>query len=78
MGTVTSHNRIREHMEVVCSKGMHLGTVDHVDGDQIKLTRRDSEDGMHHLIPTSLVASVDTKVHLSGPSDEVKKVWTSE
>jgi hypothetical protein len=78
MSTVTSQNSIREHMEVVCSEGMHVGTVDHVQGDQIKLTRRDSEDGMHHLIPTSLVASVDTKVHLSQPCDEVKKIWKSE
>jgi hypothetical protein len=78
MSTATSHNSIRQHMEVLCSKGMHVGTVDHVDGDQIKLTRRDSEDGMHHLIPISLVESVDTKVHLSQPCDEVKKIWKTE
>jgi hypothetical protein len=78
MSTVTSQNRIRQHMEVLCSKGMHVGTVDHVDGDDLRLTRRDSEDGMHHLIPTALVASVDTKVHLSQPCDEVKKIWKSE
>ena len=66
---------ITEHMEVLCSKGMHLGTVDHVLGDEIKLTKNDSEDGMHHLIPTSLVASVDTKVHLSKPCDEIKQSW---
>jgi hypothetical protein len=78
MSTVTSQNGIRDHMEVVCSRGMHVGTVDHVRGDQIKLTRRDSDDGKHHLIPTSLVASVDDKVHLSRPCDEVKKIWISE
>ncbi len=74
----TASRNIQEHMEVVCSKGMHVGTVDHVQGDQIKLTKNDSEDGMHHLIPASLVASVDTKVHLSQPCDEVKKTWKSE
>ncbi len=70
--------KIEEHMEVVCSRGMHVGTVDHVQGDQIKLTKSDSEDGTHHLIPSSLVASVDTKVHLSKPCDEVKATWKSE
>lgn len=73
MSTVSEN--IEEHMEVVCSKGMHVGTVDHVLGDQIKLTKNDSEDGQHHLIPASMVATVDTKVHLSKPCDEVKKTW---
>jgi hypothetical protein len=52
--------------------------VDHVDGDQIRLSRRDSEDVMHLLIPTSLVALVDTKVHLSEPCEKVRKLWESE
>ena len=77
MSTATLSD-VKEHMEVVCSKGMHVGTVDHVNVDQIKLTRNDSEDGKHHLISTSLVASVDTKVHLSQPCDEIKKTWQSE
>ena len=71
-------DRIEERMEVVCSKGMHVGTVDHVVDDRIKLTKNDSEDGKHHLIPASMVATVDTKVHLTKPCDEVRRVWTSE
>jgi len=78
MSTGTSGQNVKERMEVVCSQGTHLGTVDHVLGDQIKLTKSDSDDGMHHLFPTSLVASVDTRVHLSKPSDEVKRIWKSE
>jgi hypothetical protein len=78
MSTATSQSRIREHMEVVCSEGMHVGTVDHVLGDEIRLTRRDSEDGMHHMFPVALVMSVDAKVHLSHPCDEIKKIWKSE
>jgi hypothetical protein len=77
MNTVTSEH-IQEHMEVVCSKGMHVGTVDHVNGDEIKLTRNDSKDGMHHGISRSLAASIDDKVHLSKPCDEVEKHWTTE
>ena len=37
MSTANVADSIKEHMEVVCSKGMHVGTVDHVLGDQIKL-----------------------------------------
>ena len=71
--TMTDH--IKEHMEVVCSKGDKVGTVDHVLGDHIKLTKNDSPDGHHHLIPTSIVATVDSKVHLSKTGDEVKAMW---
>ncbi|WP_411340553.1 DUF2171 domain-containing protein [Sphingopyxis sp. J-6] len=59
------HSAIKEHMTVVGADGVHLGTVDHLDGERIKLTRADSpqaEDGQggkHHYIPAGLVASVD-------------------
>ncbi|HMC92498.1 MAG TPA: DUF2171 domain-containing protein, partial [Allosphingosinicella sp.] len=38
---------IREHMEVIGADGAHVGTVDHVDGDRIKLTKADSGQGSH-------------------------------
>ena len=67
---------IREHMEVVGSDGQHVGTVDHVNGNQIKLTRKDpAAGGAHHVIPTSLVASVDTQVRLSQPAEQVRGSW---
>ncbi len=56
---------IKEHAEVIGADGVHLGTVDHVDGDRIKLTKDDSaqtEDGQgakHHYIPLGLVAEVE-------------------
>ena len=63
--------KIREHMEVVGSDGQHVGTVDHLEGqDQIKLTRNDSPDGRHHYIPTDWVDRVDDTVHLNKPADE--------
>lgn len=58
-------SEVRQHMEVVGSDGGHVGTVDSVAGDRIKLTRKDSADGVHHLVPLSSVARVDGKVHLS-------------
>ena len=56
---------IAKHMEVVGSDGLHIGTVDHVEGDRIKLTRRDSPDGAHHYVPLSDVVRTDDRVHLA-------------
>ena len=57
--------RIKEHMEVTDCKGQHVGTVDHVDGDNIKLTKTDSADGMHHFLQMSDVDKVaDNRVYL--------------
>lgn len=75
MSTMTNNSMIREHMDVVCSLGMPVGKIDHIQGDQIKLTKNDSPDGKHHIIPMSMVASVDEVVHLTRPCDEVKTMW---
>ncbi len=54
---------IREHMEVIGADGVHLGTVDRIDGDRIKLTKVDSgagsHEGHHHFISRGLVAEVE-------------------
>ena len=55
---------IREHMEVIGADGVKIGTVDHMDGERIKLTRRDSADGEHHYIPLADVTRVDAHVHV--------------
>ena len=67
-------SNIREHMEVIGADGVHIGTVDRMEGDRIKLTKRDSGEGAHrghhHYIPASLVAEVEgNKVRLSANSD---------
>lgn len=66
----TPTGEIREHMEVVGADGVHLGTVDAVVGDRIKLTRPDSgmgtHRGHHHYLPCGLVAAVEgNRVRLS-------------
>lgn len=61
-------SNIREHMTVVGSDGAHVGTVDGIEGDRIKLTKADSRDGSHHFIPVTQVARVDERVHLSVPA----------
>ena len=47
---------IREHMEVIGADGVHLGTVDRVEDNRIKLIRADSGVGHeehHHYIPAA-------------------------
>jgi hypothetical protein len=68
---------IREHMEVVGSDGGHVGTVDKVEGDRIKLTKKDDPDGTgahHHYLSLSAVASVSGhQVRLSVPAEQAKQ-----
>ena len=48
-----------EHLQVRDANGEHVGTVDHVEGDQLKLTRVGSPDGQHHYVPLEQVESMD-------------------
>jgi hypothetical protein len=67
---------IKEHMEVLGSDGKHLGTVDHLDGpNQIKLTKTDSKDGKHHIIPVDWIDHVDQHVHLNKTSKDAQAKW---
>jgi hypothetical protein len=71
---VAQTSRIKEHMEVIGADGVHVGTVDHIDGARIKLTRKDSGEGSHkghhHYIPLGLVAEIEgDKVRLSANGD---------
>jgi hypothetical protein len=77
-GPAKSTSDIRDHMDVVGCCGNKVGRVDHVEGSQIKLTRNDSPDGMHHFIPMSWVQRVDEHVHLSVDYAEAKREWKSE
>ncbi|MGH1571352.1 DUF2171 domain-containing protein [Methylobacterium sp. P31] len=71
--------QIQEHAEVVGSDGAHVGTVDHVDKGEIKLTKGDAAaGGLHHYIPLDFVQSVTGgKVHLDRPAAEVKREWST-
>jgi hypothetical protein len=60
--------QIREHMEIIGADGVHLGTVDKVEGERIKLTKTDSgsHSDHHHYISIGLVAAVEgNQVRLS-------------
>ena len=48
---MTGIDEIREHMEVIGADGVHIGTVDKVEGNRIKLIKADSgshEDHHHY------------------------------
>jgi hypothetical protein len=61
---------VKEHMEVIGADGVHVGTVDRMEGSRIKLTKKDSGEGSHkghhHYVDKSLIAGVEgNKVRLS-------------
>jgi hypothetical protein len=61
---------IPEHAEVIGADGVHVGTLDHVDGNRLKLTKRDSGDQRHHYIDAGLIAEVEgNKVRLSAKAE---------
>jgi hypothetical protein len=67
-------HEIRPHMEVIGADGTHVGTVDRVEQDRIKLTKADAGEGSHrghhHFVPLALVAEVEgEKVRLSANGD---------
>ena len=54
---------IKEHAEIIGADGVHVGAVDHVEGDRIKLVKADSGEGSHrghhHYISQGLIAGID-------------------
>ena len=68
-----SHD-IKPQMEIIGADGVHVGTVDRVEANRIKLTKADAGEGSHrghhHFIPLGLVAEVEgDKVRLSANAD---------
>jgi hypothetical protein len=65
---------IREQMEVIGADDVHVGTVDRLEGNRIKLTKRDSgqgsHEGHHHYVPLSLVGGIEgDKIRLSAAAN---------
>ncbi len=54
---------IKEHAEVIGADGVHVGTVDKIEGDRIKLTKPDAgqgeHKGHHHYISQGLIADIE-------------------
>lgn len=65
-------SQVTEHMEIIGADGVHIGTVDKVEGDRIKMTLADSgsHQDHHHYVSGGLVAAVEGgKVRLSANGD---------
>jgi short-subunit dehydrogenase len=72
----TAARGITPHMDVYGSDGQFVGRVDAIEGDQIKLTRKDSPDGAHHRIPLRNVDEVTSdRVTLSLSADKATETW---
>ena len=68
---------IRENMEVLGSDGVHVGVVDHVEGNGEVRLAKDDAGGERHFIPLAWVVHVEMKVHLNQPGEIAKAHWTS-
>ena len=70
-------SQIREHMEVKGSDGKHVGTVDHMEGNRIKLTKSDpASGGEHHYLDLAMVKEIkDGAVCLNKSADEARRTW---
>lgn len=55
-------SQVQKHAEVIGADGVHVGTVDSIHGDRIKLTKKESPDGHHHYVDAGLVAGVENGV----------------
>ena len=77
---MTNLSQVKEHMKVIGADDVHVGTVDHVEGDRIKLTKADSgadveggqgsHAGHHHYISKGLIADIEgDTVRLSANAD---------
>ena len=71
---MSGFENIREGMEVIGADGVHVGTVDRIEGDRIKLTKKDSgqgsHEGHHHFLSRGLIAEVEgDQVRLSANAD---------
>jgi len=64
-------SHVKEHMNVIGADGVHVGTVDKVEGGRIKLTKDSSTHTQHHhFISGGLVAGVEgDDVRLSANGD---------
>jgi hypothetical protein len=66
-------------MEVVGSDGQHVGTVDKVEGDRIKLTKNDPQaQGQHRYIPLHMVESVELTVRLDITAEQARQQATGD
>ena len=80
---MTNLSDIHEHMNIIGADGVHVGTVDKVEGGRIKLVKADSGEGghkgHHHYISANYVAGIEGEiVRLSANGDVAVEHETEE
>ena len=70
--------QIKEGQRVVGSDGAHVGTVDGLSGQLLKLKKNDPESGgSHHYLDIGLVIAVEgATIRLIVPAAEAKERWS--
>ncbi len=68
-------DQVKEQMEVVGNDGLHVGIIDRVENNEIKLSKVDAPDGLHHFLPLANVEYVDDRVHLNRSSIRAMAEW---
>ena len=73
-------SNVREQMKVIGSDRQPVGTVDHIEGDEIKLAKNDPQaGGQHHYIPSEWVDRIDgDQVYLSKSGKEARQEWRTD
>ena len=69
---MTDTSKIQEHMDVIAADGEKIGKVDHMQDGKIKLTKNDSPDGQHHLVPLEWIDHIDAHVHLNKTLGDIR------
>lgn len=65
-------SQVTEHMKIIGADGVHVGTVDKVVGNRIKLTKQDDarQSDHHHYISEGLISGIEgDTVRLSANAD---------
>jgi hypothetical protein len=73
--TMVSADQIKERMEIVGNDGKHVGIVDRVENDELRLSKADAPDRLHHFLPLANVEYVDDRVHLNRSSIRAMVEW---
>lgn len=71
---------IREGLEVIGWDRRHVGTVDALAGQLLKLKKNDPDSGgTHHYLDIGLIADIeDGQIRLLVPAEEAKRRWSDE
>jgi hypothetical protein len=73
-------DQIREGLKIVGSDNVHVGTVDALAGQLLKLKRSDpASEGTHHYLDLTLVSGIEGEtVTLLVPAAEARERWSEE